>query len=183
MQRLFLLSIDVSCMLSPSPFPQSFSPREGMIFSIPIQPRQLIIPLKMWNDYFFQDVSLSAMGYSMCLGHSGEPCPITTNICTKMTMLHTNGLHFMNVKFCSCPSSPPRRIQLLRCRLFPATDEQPRTCATFDLLHHTHILLLQSNISTFNIYNTLQRLTDNSGIVDIPVMTSLWFACCCGLTF
>ena len=127
----------------------------------------------MWNGNFFQDISLSSLGLFICLGHSGCRCPITTNIYTKMTVIHTNGLHIIHVKFCSCPSPHlplPRRVQLLRARLFPATTDQPRTCATFNLLRLSHILMLQSNTSAFNIYHTLERLGDNAGIVDIKVL-------------
>ena len=129
----------------------------------------------MWNGYFFQDTSLSAIGYFICLGHSGAQCPIPTNTYTRMTMLHMNGIHHMNVKFCSCPSSPPQRTQLLRLQLFPATDDHPQTCATFDLLHYAHILMLQSNISAYNVYHTLEQLTDNAGIMKIKVSFNIYF--------
>jgi len=89
-----------------------------------------------------------------------------------MTILHTNGLHEANIKFCSCPSPDiplPRRVQLLRARLYPATADMPQTCATFELLRYSHILLLQSTISAFNIYYTLERLTDNAGVKKIKV--------------
>lgn len=125
--------------------------------------------MQKWNGYFFNDIPLSTLGLFISLGHSGKPCPITTNIYTRMTILHTNGLHKVNVKFCSCLLSLPRRVQLLRARLFPATADQPRTCATFELLHHAHILLLQSSISVFHVYHTLERLTDNAGIVIVKV--------------
>lgn len=85
-----------------------------------------------------------------------------------MTVLHTNGIHSVNVKFCTC-ASVPRHVQLLRARLFPATVNQPQACATFELLRYVHILMLQSNISAYNVYHTLERLTDNSGITDIKV--------------
>ena len=88
-----------------------------------------------------------------------------------MTVLHTNGVHYLNVKFCSCLYSPPRRIQLLRSHLFPATDDQPQTCATFRFLRYAHILMLQSNISAFNVYHTLERLTDNAGVMEIKVLS------------
>lgn len=118
------------------------------------------------------------MGFFLRLGHSVEQCTIPTNIYTSMTVLHTNGLHSINVKFCSCasPLYPlPRRIQLLRACLFPATVIKPQTCATFELLRHVHILMLQSNVSAYGVYYTLERLTDNAGIKDIKVCSAILF--------
>lgn len=131
----------------------------------------------MWNGYFFQASSLTDLGLFLLLGHDGHPCPIPTNIYTRMTILHVNGIHTMNVKFCTCarPTPPPRRVQLLQARLFPATVVQPQTCATFEVLRHAHLLTLQSKISAHNYYSTLERLTDNAGITTIKVHVIFWF--------
>ena len=126
----------------------------------------------MWNGYFFHNVSLSSLGQFIYLGHSGDPCPIRTNVYSQVMVLHTNGLHEVNIKFCSCTFPPlPRRVQFLRACLFPAMVDQPRACATFDLLRYSHILMLQSNILGFHVYHTLERLTDNTGTIAIKVLS------------
>jgi CxC2 like cysteine cluster associated with KDZ transposases len=125
---------------------------------------------QVWTGGFFSLVSLSSIGLVIPLGHIGSDCPFATTI-TPITVLHVNGMHRVSIKFCSCPASftPTRRVQLLRARLFPATVDKPQTCATFELLRHSHILQLQSSISAYNAYHTLERLTDNAGITNIKV--------------
>jgi hypothetical protein len=52
---------------------------------------------------------------------------------------------------------------------------QPQTCATFTLLHHFHLQILQSKMSTHHFYEALERETDNTDLVPIKVCLNLSF--------
>ena len=81
-------------------------------------------------------------------------------------VIHTNGFHPVNIQFCQCGQvrNPGSRVQqLLRRKLFPATLTDPTTCCTFELLEHYHLLTLQSKITQFDFYETLQKHTNNTG--------------------
>ena len=89
-----------------------------------------------------------------------EPCH------SNFVVLHTNGIHEASVDFCNCcPLS--NHLQLLRRGLYPATQDQPRTCATFSLLRQLHMLGLTSKCSTYDFYRALEKLTNNTGF-NIP---------------
>ena len=51
----------------------------------------------------------------------------------------------------------------MRYELYPATHFEPNTAITFRMLEHYHIQSLQGKISMFDYYETLERLTDNTG--------------------
>ena len=85
-----------------------------------------------------------------------------------MTVLHVNGVHVVDVQFCSCRGSP-RRVALLRMSWWPATPLEPRTCATFALLRQFHLLNLQGKMTAYDYYAALELLTDNTGLERLPV--------------
>ena len=87
-----------------------------------------------------------------------EPCH------TDFTILHTNGIHEVAIDFCRCTRSVSKIRQLLRRGLYPSTPDQPRTCATFILLRHMHMLALTSKCATYDYYRALEKLTNNTGI-------------------
>ncbi len=92
---------------------------------------------------------------------------------TPITIIHTNGLHVVSVRFCSC-GSEERRIAFLRMSWWPATAPEPRTCATFEVLRQFHLLNLQGKVTIFDFYKSLELATDNTGLEDMPV--SILFA-------
>ena len=61
------------------------------------------------------------------------------------------------------------RQQLLRHKLYPATDQEPMTCATFRVLETTHMQNVQSKSGVYDLYMALERLTDNTGLEKIRV--------------
>ncbi|KAG6904762.1 hypothetical protein DXG01_007349 [Tephrocybe rancida] len=85
-----------------------------------------------------------------------------------MRVLHTNGFHDVSLSYCGCWPLPPH-IQLLRQDLYPTSQLVVKTCTTFDLLHHLHILSLTTKSSTYNFYQTLEKLTNNTGL-NTPTM-------------
>ena len=95
-------------------------------------------------------------GLVVHLGHGGDPCPNgrmdgediagdvedewediqdqprphhlsggTDRSC--LTVVHTSGVHFCNVRYCNCPNAGASHLQLVKAGLFLATTKEPRT--------------------------------------------------------
>lgn len=107
------------------------------------------------------------MGLRIQLGHDSAACSNPKRAPQSFTVLDINGVHLLDVDYCDCEQSTPRRIQLLRAGWYPATVHYPSTCATLGLLKHFHGLSLCSKVSAYEYYLNLERLTDSSR-VDIP---------------
>ncbi|KAG1884716.1 hypothetical protein F4604DRAFT_1878684 [Suillus subluteus] len=73
-------------------------------------------------------------------------------------------VHNVVLCFCECQTAQSRTTQLLRMHWFPATTLEPKTAATFRLLHNFHILSFESKASTFEYWQMLARLTNNTGL-------------------
>ncbi|KAG6876851.1 hypothetical protein C0992_011551 [Termitomyces sp. T32_za158] len=123
--------------------------------------------IQEWTGLYYRRTSLGTIGLTIQVGHvTGEAC--INSIPVKCVILHTNGIHEVIVKYCDCMPSIPRNIQLLRARLFPATIVYPKTAATFQLLEHFQLLSFMSKVSAFEFYQTLARLTCNTGLLTLP---------------
>jgi CxC2 like cysteine cluster associated with KDZ transposases len=79
-------------------------------------------------------------------------------------VLDINGIHEVGVDFCDCEKSKPEFIQLLCFGWFLASVDHPKTAATFSVLKYFQLLNFESKASLFEFYNTLARLTDNTGL-------------------
>src|SRR5215470_7471589 len=100
------------------------------------------------------------------LGHGGGSCPMPGDVRRDFTVVHTNGVHSLIVRFCGCghlEDASLYRVQLLRMYWFPASLDSPRTAFTFDFLNTFHVLTLQSKISAYDYYLSVTRLSDNTG--------------------
>ena len=108
------------------------------------------------------------MGLVIQLGHmSGSRCLAPVAAPSAFVVIHTNGLHPVNIQYCQCSQiylSGSRIEQLLRCKLFPATTAEPSTAATFEVLKTFHTATLQSKITAYDFFMTLEKLTDNTGL-------------------
>jgi hypothetical protein len=102
------------------------------------------------------------------LGHKpGERCFEAVPLHTNFVVLHTNGIHEVIVQACNCerrlwagaPEEP-----LLRAGWFPATDDKPQTCATFEVLDAFVTQTYQAKTTMYDYYSALKKLTDNTGI-------------------
>ncbi|KAG1789189.1 uncharacterized protein HD556DRAFT_1433840 [Suillus plorans] len=121
--------------------------------------------LQHWVDGHFENTSLKALGLKIQLGHRvGERCCNPAPTHNNFIVLDVHGVHLVAVNFCKCKTAQSLTTQLLRIRWFPATSVNPKTAATFRLLHHFHILSFESKTSAFEYWQTLSRLSDNSGI-------------------
>ncbi|KAJ3501027.1 hypothetical protein NLJ89_g9529 [Agrocybe chaxingu] len=122
---------------------------------------------KKWSGEHFIKVSLKSLGLRIQLNHTGMVCPNPIPCHSEMVILHTNGLHEAAVNYCGCSRAIPQHIQLLRRRLYPASQVTVKTCATFQLLEHLHRLALTTKASTYDFYRALLHSTNNTGI-DTP---------------
>ncbi len=90
-------------------------------------------------------------------------CPLPVPCRSDFRVLHTNGIHDVSISYCGCHRALPHHIQLLRRGLYPSSQVFSRTVVTFTLLRLIHLLSLTSKISMYDLYRTLERLTDNAG--------------------
>lgn len=114
-------------------------------------------------------MSLADLGLVVQLGHAdmsvcSNPRPARSDFC----VIDVFGQHRVNLLFCGCEragvSGTPSQ-QLHRHRLYPATDTEPNTALTYRVLEHYHIQSLQGKMSMFDYYQSLLRLTDNTGTI------------------
>ena len=126
-----------------------------------------IICLQKWTGIAFQETSLFALGLTIQLGHrDGSMCSNPTAARRDFSVFHINGRHTVSLSFCACDragTSGSFVQQLLRFELYPATHYEPHTAFSFRLLEHYHIQSLQGKVSMFDYYESLDRLTDNTG--------------------
>jgi hypothetical protein len=82
-------------------------------------------------------------------------------------VLHNNGIHEVDVDFCGCEHrqrAGALDTQLLRGGWYPASEERPQTCMTFEALELFHIVTLQAKMTMYDYYRSLERLTRNDGV-------------------
>ena len=80
-----------------------------------------------------------------------------------LVVFHTNGIHSVPVRYCAC-SNMPKRYQLLRLRWFPATQSQPVTVFTFDVLDLFLEISYQGKTNAHDFCASLENLTDGTGL-------------------
>ena len=118
----------------------------------------------MWDGTLFRRTSLRDLGLTIQLGHPcGERCACPEAAPSNFMVLDINGWHAVTLSYCKCDQlsrAGTRLQQLLRYELYPATLGEPSTCATFRLLDTFHALTLQSKITVYDYYITLNNMTD-----------------------
>lgn len=93
-----------------------------------------------------------------------------------LTVIHNNGIHSVSVDFCGC-RNVPMHVQLLQVGWWPATPLEPHSCATFQVLREFQLLNLQGKLSVYDYYRTLELLTDNVGLQQLPASAILFKRC------
>lgn len=91
-----------------------------------------------------------------------------------------NGLHRVNVQFCTCRESVDwveSFRQLLRVGWYPASFERPKTAFTFHLLDMYHKLALQGKLNLYDFYSSILQKTDNCGRKKVVVGRILFHVC------
>ncbi|EJU00675.1 hypothetical protein DACRYDRAFT_23059, partial [Dacryopinax primogenitus] len=113
--------------------------------------------IQKWNGLFFERVTLTKLGAILAF------CQCCGSNCNrrKITVVHTNGLHEVEIGLCAGASASPHFIQLLQHDMFPATIKSPVTAVTFDCLRDFHQHSLCSKKSAYDYVTKLARSTDN----------------------
>jgi len=119
----------------------------------------------MWNGSYFHKVSLKSLGLWIQLQHVSMHCSNPIASYKKFQVLHTNSIHDVAVNFCGCEQALPHHVQVLRHGLYPSSQAIVKTCATFQLLCHLHLLALTSKGSTYDFYHALEKSTNNNGVI------------------
>ncbi|KAE9395621.1 hypothetical protein BT96DRAFT_958466 [Gymnopus androsaceus JB14] len=93
--------------------------------------------------------------------HQSLSCPHPRRCHNQFRVLHTNGIHEVDLSFCGCErgANMPDHIQLLRKDIILATFRY------LELLHH---LMLATKASTYDFYRGLCKVTNASGLSKDP---------------
>ncbi|KAJ7733642.1 hypothetical protein B0H16DRAFT_1210260, partial [Mycena metata] len=125
--------------------------------------------IERWNadEKCFDSVSLKSLGMRFYLGrelHPSRTCPRPQPTPGKnFVVIDDNGLHEVDVYYCGCGKGESLSVQLMRMKWLPSTGNRPRTAATFNVMRRYHGLSLESKCSMSEFYNSLARLTNNTG--------------------
>ncbi|KAJ6564337.1 hypothetical protein B0H19DRAFT_942572, partial [Mycena capillaripes] len=121
-----------------------------------------------WKDTFFVKPSLKKLGHRVQLGHPhGQHCfpPRAAN--KHFVVIHDNGIHKVAVDFCECEQQRKAGlpyIQLLCYGLYPATEDKPQTCTTFEVLDKFVLSTHQAKMTAYDFYCILERLTNRASM-------------------
>jgi len=118
---------------------------------------------------YFQQTSLREMGLVVNLNHLGSVCKYyrarpDTGVHT-LTVIHTNGLHSVNVRYCRCGNEVAFREggkdgmagQLWRVGIWPASWDTPKTGATIAVLRQFRLLTVECKINATSFITFLRR--------------------------
>ncbi|KAJ7900467.1 hypothetical protein B0H13DRAFT_2336571 [Mycena leptocephala] len=124
--------------------------------------------MEKWNGQYFEErCNLKALGLRVQLGHPPHQCcPEPMALHSHFVVLHTNGIHEVAVDACDCENkllAGPVEEQMERVGWFPATDQNPRTCATFACLDLFLLSTHQAKTTMWDFYGMLEKLTKNAG--------------------
>lgn len=97
---------------------------------------------------------------SVTLGHSGGPCPAPIGHISDFVVLHTNGVHVLDVSFCGCKGGVDYRNLVLGFSWWPATPIHPHTAVTFSLLRFAHSMNCNGKLPTWDLWRSLSELTE-----------------------
>jgi hypothetical protein len=122
--------------------------------------------IQCWTGTHFERTNLGDLGFKLFLGHGTMRCPNAptgSNSKERLTVIvHTNGIHKLDVEYCYCAHATDEPSQLTCAGLFPATMEKPETAFTFTVLKEFHAHTLSSKKSAYDYFIALQKLTNNA---------------------
>ncbi|KAE9394197.1 hypothetical protein BT96DRAFT_958865 [Gymnopus androsaceus JB14] len=107
-----------------------------------------------WKDGRFIERSLKSLGLPIVLMHQSLSCSNPRACHKQFRVLHTNGIHEVQLVFCGCERGEKvdDHIQLLRRGYYPASQGNGRI----------------KTASTYNFYRGLCKVTDASGLSQHP---------------
>lgn len=128
------------------------------------------------GDLFWERVrNKSELGIDVHLMHEpGSKC-IAPKTATDFDIMHHNGTHRMNVHFCRCSRGVlvDNYTQLMRSRLWPATNDDPATATTISCLDQFTRLAMLGRLTGYDYYQAMAAATDAMGILKLPVRAAL----------
>lgn len=129
--------------------------------------------LQIWTGTFFRKCDLQSAGQHVQHGHPpGKTCTSPQQSTRPFAVIHTNGIHLVDILFCGCDLAADHRdrIQQLlwRC-IFPATTTDPQSGSTFALLELAQVLSVQSKLSLYDFYISIDTLTDATRVSNVKV--------------
>ncbi|VDB90239.1 unnamed protein product [Peniophora sp. CBMAI 1063] len=133
--------------------------------------------IEVWLNDEWQPSSLGELGLVVQFGHwNGTYCRLPRHPVPAFMVLHTNGLHQLNVRFCNCATQKASVVeQLLAGRWYPATSDAPRTAATFEVLDAFNAHSGSGKDNAYDFYNALEYLTNGSGLFHLPNLSKQFF--------
>jgi len=165
---LWKLSVTLRWLLGKKSPRPSISSNRG-VFSTSSGFLQTTKTEQKWNGTFFDRAKLKDLGVRVQLGHGGMKCPCPLAGPSDFVVFDCHGVHHINVDYCNCVGSVPKRKQLMRVRWFPATSDRPKTCFAFDLLDLFHKLTLQGKLTLYDFYHSILHISDNLQLETIIV--------------
>lgn len=99
--------------------------------------------------------------FSLQLNHPDGVC-VLPKLPMTITVIHTNGVHKVRIRECGCCDGydTHRRTQLLRQQWYPATVDQPKSCATFQVLDLYRKLFVTGGLNVHAFVKSLEGITD-----------------------
>jgi hypothetical protein len=99
---------------------------------------------------------------------SPEPCPDADGLNNAyVRVLHTNGIHHIAMVTCCCNGPDKVPIDLVSCRLLPASFIRIRTIFTSQLMDYFRLCNLELKASAYQFYMLIGRLTSPRGHSEI----------------
>ncbi|KZV60542.1 hypothetical protein PENSPDRAFT_593936, partial [Peniophora sp. CONT] len=133
--------------------------------------------VEMWVYGQWQATTLKQIGQVVQFGHwDGSRCSLTRRHNEGFIVIDSNGIHEISVKFCGCTAVKfPVREQLLAARMWPATTDNPKTAATFQVLDAFNAHSGSGKDNAYDFYNALESLTDGAGLLNLPPRSKEFF--------
>ena len=102
---------------------------------------------------------------------------------TMLTLVHKGGIVSQPVRWCNCQGGLEHHLQLLHLGLYPATQKQPKTAFTLDVLNYFHIDSMVCNTAASSFFAKLRRLTANANRGKVQVSDVLPQECCALISY
>ncbi|KAF5335445.1 hypothetical protein D9758_017825 [Tetrapyrgos nigripes] len=118
--------------------------------------------IERWSGNRFEPETLKSLGLVIQLGHRPkERCVFYQAAHSDFTVIHTNAIHEVSVRFCGCDDNLSHRTQLLRTLWYPATAADPQTATTFSCLRQFQHLNCQGKLPAYDYYHCLEIMTQS----------------------
>ncbi|THU86479.1 hypothetical protein K435DRAFT_683541, partial [Dendrothele bispora CBS 962.96] len=116
--------------------------------------------VEKWTGSYFRATSLQDLGLITQLGHGpAEGSCFFSHKARDITVIHTNGIHGVTVRFCDCGRLSEHRTQFLRIQWYPATPVDPQTAITFACLRLFQYLNCLGKLPAYDFYLGLELMT------------------------